>query len=437
VTSRRKDPIFVVGTGRSGTTLLASLLDRHSGIACGPETAFFQFARPTVQRRIIEDPHWPEQAVRFLSGIDRERAGSVLEAYGLTADEVRRALRRKPRTIRSVLEAITEPYARSRGKRRWAEKTPAHVMHVHELRRLWPDSRIVRVVRDPRGVVASRAKVPFGPRTAVGSAYLWKRQDEAARGFFHTDPLAVVVRYEDLVADPEHVMRGLCTFLGEEFEPAMLDVTDEAHVVASGETWKWRVGSPIDTSRVDAWRDELPLIEQERVTLVCADGMRRNGYEGARRAKGILRVHRLDANLIDVAELIEPVLDAGFLVEDAPADARLGDPLPDLIWGLPGENRWIKGVLGASMRAATRLFLRLAGARLESQPVLRIERSSGRVPRTSTLERLGDSMVTLLTRPMTASELPRFRSRRGAASLEPEPDPEPVRDRELQAAVRR
>ncbi len=435
MTGKRRDPIFIVGTGRSGTTLLASLLDRHSAIACGPETAFFQFARPTVQRRIVDDPKWPEQAVRFLSGIDRERAGNVLNAYGLTADEVRRALRRKPRSIRSVLEAITEPYAKSQGKRRWAEKTPAHVMHVHELRRLWPDSRIVRVVRDPRGVVASRANVPFGPRSAVGSAYLWKRQDEAARGFFQTDPRSAVVRYEDLVADPEHTLRGICTLLGEAYEPQMLEVTDGAHVVAEGETWKWRVGAPIDTSRVDAWRDELSTIDQDRVALVCADGMRRNGYEGWRRAKGIFRVHRLDTRLMDVAELIEPIVDAGFVVEDAPADGRLGDPLPDLIWGLPGENRWIKGAAGASIRAGIRLFLRLAGARLEGDPVLRIERSSGRPARQLSFERIGDATVTLLTRPIDPSELPRFRSRRGAASLET--PTEPVRDPEFQPAVDR
>ena len=63
-----------------------------------------------------------------------------------------------------------------------------------------------------------------------------------------------------------------------------------------------------------------------------------------------------------------------------PADARLGDPLPDLIWGLPGENRWIKGAAGASIKAGIRLFLRLAGARLEGDPGAAgraIERSTG------------------------------------------------------------
>jgi hypothetical protein len=132
---------------------------------------------------------------------------------------------------------------------------------------------------------------------------------------------------------------------------------------------------------------------------------------------------------------LEPIVDAGYIVEDAPADARLGDPLPDLIWGLPGENRWIKGVAGASVRAAIRLSLRLVGARLEGQPVLRIERTSGRPTRNSPVEKLGDSMVTLMTRPIQASQLPRFRSRRGAASIEPHA--EHVRDADLQPAVDR
>lgn len=393
-------PIFVVGTPRSGTTLFASMLDAHPRIACGPETAFFRFATIDEGRRIQRDRNWPEQAVRFLVSLRRLRAGSVLEAYGLTEDDVRNELLRKPQSLRSVLEAIVVPFARRRGKPRWAEKTPIHVLHVNLLRGLWPQSVIFRVIRDPRAVAASLVKVPFGPTSATGAAYLWRHHDEAARDFFESDPRASTIRYEDLVADPEAVLRDVCAFLGETFAADMLAPGPDQNLAASGEEWKWRVAAPIDQSRVAAWRQELEPVDQERVALVCAAGMNRHGYDGAREAGGVVRVHVLRSRVRDAARLIEPAADAGYLLADTPADASFGSPLPEVVFA-PGESGTTKPGTQASVASFVRLFVRLAGARLRGRPVSRVRWPEERAPRRSSRDLIAEAIVLLLTRRLT------------------------------------
>jgi hypothetical protein len=397
-------PIFVVGTPRSGTTLFAAMLDAHPRIACGPETAFFRFATTRERRRILHDRNWPEQAVRFLLSLRRLRAGSVLEAYGLTEGDVRTELAGQPPSLQSVLEAIVVPHARRQGKPRWVEKTPVHVMHVEELRQLWPRSTIFRVVRDPRAVAASTVRVPFGPGSATGAAYLWRHHDEAALAFFTSDPRARTIRYEDLVADPEAVLRDVCALLGEAFAPEMLEPGPDQNLAASAEQWKWRSVAPIDQSRVAAWRQELEPLDQGRVALVCAEGMNRWGYEGAREAEGIVRVHVLRSRVRDAAGLIEPAADAGYLLADAPADASLASPMPQVVFA-PGDPGMMRAAAQPNPRSLVRLFVRLAASRLRGRPVTRARWPEGKAPRRSSRESVAEAIVLLLTRRSTPDEI--------------------------------
>lgn len=410
-------PIFVVGTVRSGTTLFAAMLDGHSAIACGPETALFRFARSMDQRRVLGDRAWPDEAVRFLLSLRRERAGGIVDAYGLSPDQLRAELVDAPHTLRSLLEAITVPYARARGKRRWAEKTPAHLLHLTELRRLWPNAAIIRLVRDPRGVAASLVKVPFGPSSVISSAYLWKRQDDDAHRFFETDRLTRTVRYEDLVADPEGVLRSVCVLLDEAFEPAMLETGNaDRNVVATGEPWKWRVTEPIDRSRATAWRDELGPTDLARVALVCADGMRRHRYEGAGTPKGHLYVHVAGAQLREIPDLLEPAADAGYVLEEARADGRLRSRVPDLIVG-PGEHGWTSGEDREGPASVARMSLRLAATALRGRPARRIERAPS-VRHRSVVGTVEDVVVRAVTRKTEPGALRQFRPARVAQSNE-------------------
>lgn len=195
-------PIFVVGCQRSGTTMLRLMLDSHPRISCGPETRFLEGFEP-----ILTD--------------DWKR----LSQYGFTEEEwIER--------IRGFFEGIQGDYARSKGKERWADKTPRYALMLPLILRIFPDAQVVHVIRDARDVAVSHRK-RFGYWSCLKSTVKWPRYvgsaRAAARGL--ADETYRELRYENLAGDPEATMRDLLAWLGEEWDPAVLDFDKARHDV--------------------------------------------------------------------------------------------------------------------------------------------------------------------------------------------------------------
>ncbi|MGI8533591.1 MAG: sulfotransferase family protein [Candidatus Limnocylindrales bacterium] len=399
-----RGPVFVVGHSRSGTTLLAAILNAHPHMACGPETGLFDRAGGYGWRRILHDPAWPAGAVDFLTRMRRADGDAVLDDYGLTADDVRHELIGRTPSPAALMEALTVPYARARGKARWVEKTPRHLVRVARIRQAWPDAAIVRIVRDPRAVAASFAGVPFGPRTAVGAAYLWRQADAVSWRWFESDPSSLTLRYEDLVTDPQTELARLAAFLGEPLDPAMLLPGRGASELADEGPWKARVTAPIDASRIDSWRAELSPLDQDRVALICAEGMRRLGYEGALDATLECWLRPFDpASLRDAADFLAGAADHGMVLRSADRDWPRGRGRL-VMWGSTGRLRWVSGGRLRSMRALLRWARRLGWARLNGQRPLWVDRPTARRPGHGPIERAGDLLTRLVARRVAPDE---------------------------------
>ncbi len=398
-------PIFVVGHGRSGTTLLASILNAHPDLACGPETAFFDLLGRQRRRWLLAGPTWPDRAVDFLVSMERQHGGSVLTSYGLDAAVVRRELADRPPSIAALLEAITVPYARARGKGRWVEKTPRHLLRARQIRRLWPDAVIVRIVRDPRGVTASLMAVPFGPSSVVAAAYQWRITDQGTWRFFQEDARSITLHYEDLVREPERELRRLCASIGEPFDTRMLDpAAAGAREIARDAPWQARVTAPIDATRIEAWRNELSATDATRVAVICAEGMRRYGYEGAREACAVAVVHPLDAPALqDAGAFLEELADAGVSVEAVDLRWRRA-ARSTILWGAPGQLRWSRGGRSASTSTLLRAARAMLTARLRRAPVLWVPRRTARRRARSAFDRAGDLVARLLARRVSPEE---------------------------------
>lgn len=118
--------------------------------------------------------------------------------------------------------------ARRRGKRHWCEKTPHNILSPYP-RLLFPQCKVVHILRDPRDVIASIAsgEHEWGTKT-VADAIRWTAEfyrrwlDLAAA--YQSDPNYFCIRFEGLVERPERTLRDLCRFLGVEYDPAMCGV---------------------------------------------------------------------------------------------------------------------------------------------------------------------------------------------------------------------
>ena len=176
-------PVFVVGVARSGTTLLAAMLSAHSRLDCGPESRFFARYRhldAQARRRLVEPTLWPDPAMELLTSL-RNQSHPVIGLFGLAEDEVRAWLAARPPALPTILESLTELHAQKAGKPRWIEKTPRHLLMTDTLRRLWPQARIVRIVRDPRDTAVSLSAMPFAKESVVGNLVRIDQDDRASR----------------------------------------------------------------------------------------------------------------------------------------------------------------------------------------------------------------------------------------------------------------
>lgn len=295
-------PIFVVGVGRSGTTLLSALLSNHARIAITPETHFLRRADlrgPLDGGPPDFDAFWDEytQWCRFRDlEIDPAFCRRLIDASG-------------DRTFRSIFATALEAYRQKEGKARVGEKTPRHRAYARTLLRWFPRARIVVIQRDPRAVVASQLKCPWvsirqpslrkgvflHSRTSqiVFYARNWAQAFESDVPGFIDDRRAMLVRYETLVNEPEPTLRRICAFLGEQYKPQMLDPRSPAGAARTptasadryGSNWNsWlsdhhtRARRPVSTNSISKWKGELSASEVAIIEGFCHQGMRAAGY---------------------------------------------------------------------------------------------------------------------------------------------------------------
>lgn len=218
--------VFVVGCPRSGTTLLQRMLDHHPQLAVANDTHFIP--------RAIEGI--PAGVNPGLDGelVERVRRYHRFPRLNLPDEAVSQAASRAG-TYAEFVSHLYLAYARLQGKPLAGEKTPDYVRHLPLLHGLFPETRIIHIIRDGRNVALSTLE--------------WARKDKGPGRFqlWQEDPLAVCalwwrwqvtsgrrdgkllgpdvyheIRYEDLVNQSENVLRDVSTFLGLPFADQML-----------------------------------------------------------------------------------------------------------------------------------------------------------------------------------------------------------------------
>lgn len=271
-------PIFVIGFQRSGTTLLQALLGAHPRIAGPPETYFqYRVADHADYFGDLSDDASLERALH-------DALNPPLDMFadcGFDEQRVLARARQGPRTYAGLFDAIMSDFAERAGKQRWSEKSAGQP--IDAAWQLFPDAQVVHIVRDPRDVVASSLRMPWTDTGATQIARGWRSFTSHAirRGFEAGPSRFLQIRYEDLARDPEPVLRILCTFLGEDYAPAMLDDPSlrRGAVPAVARGWQGGALAAIAPPREGAWREQLGRLDQARVHGVLGSMIGALGYQ--------------------------------------------------------------------------------------------------------------------------------------------------------------
>jgi hypothetical protein len=211
--------VFIGGCGRSGTTLLGAMLGAHSDCICPPESHF--------KISVLRACGWDRDQIDVRAALNLIRRHWRFKIWELDIDPAEVPREELGTSYPRLLEWIVARYAERLGKTgasTWVDHTPANIRQAPTLLELFPQAKVVHIVRDGRAVAGSIMPLDWGPNTAIKAARWWL--DAVAYGLALETLLGegqiVRVRYEDLVRAPEETLRRLCGYLGIDYQPHMV-----------------------------------------------------------------------------------------------------------------------------------------------------------------------------------------------------------------------
>lgn len=218
-----KNPLFIVGCGHSGTSIMLALLGNHPALYPIPEeSALFLKTDDNAQKQMAE---WDNQCA-------------------------------------------------AEGKARWIEKTPPHIFQIARFLKLRPEAQVLVMLRDGRDTVCSlKHRVQY--KSVQDRLDRWIYDNAAALPYWD-HPQVKLVKYEALIEAPDKVLAEICEFLGEDYSDAMLRYHEREHLWYSDHVEKpgdvqthddhnklrnWQINQPLFDGR-GRWKDDLDSSER-------------------------------------------------------------------------------------------------------------------------------------------------------------------------------
>jgi hypothetical protein len=255
--------IFNVGSRRSGTFWLQRIVTAHPAVSAVPsETHLFSHGIAPLRERFHH------------AALDTAQVGSTYIERDVLLDALREF-------CDTVFNPMLEP-----GTERLAERTPLHALHTGLIRDIYPDSRIVHIIRDGRDVVRSLLTHKWGPQNVAKGAEEWRAAIERARDGAGSSERYLEVRYEDLRAEPQTRISGLYRWLGLPVDDAILErALAEARVERNLDP----NGTPAGSGK---WRtaftpEDLAVFEEVAGDLLYELGYERAEALGSRSRRGL------------------------------------------------------------------------------------------------------------------------------------------------------
>jgi hypothetical protein len=268
-------PVYVGGLDRSGKTTMSAFLGSHPDI-CIPGVGSNMWTYFYARYGDLADPG---NLDRCLDAMLRYKHVSYLEP---DEDRIRTEFAAGEPTYARLFALFLRHYAQRHGKPRWGAQTGLIERYADELFAAYPDLRIVHMLRDPRDrYEASLAAWPDGRGRAGGATARWRYSTTLGRRHERTYAgRYLIVRFEDLVADPEGTVQRVCRFLDAPFVPSMLTMSEapglRAKLGQADAGW-----SPIEllsSDHIGRYRGRIADAELAFIQQHAGELMRAHGY---------------------------------------------------------------------------------------------------------------------------------------------------------------
>jgi sulfotransferase family protein len=270
-----RPPLFVAGPDRSGTTLMFALLASHPDVSMVRRTNMWRYFHGRYG-----DLGERDNLERCLGDMVRYRRMRHLRP---DPNRIRDDFLRGPPTYGRLFALFHEHNAERAGKTRWGDKSLHTEHYADRVLAELPDARIIHMVRDPRDRYASVRKRNGQDLSRVGAATgRWLASARAGRRNERRYPgRYLLVRYEDLVREPETTVRRLCAAIELDYSPRMLAMAGSPEHRDRGGNSSFHDITPgtISTRAIGRFRAVLSADELVFIQLVAGRELTEAGYD--------------------------------------------------------------------------------------------------------------------------------------------------------------
>ncbi len=278
---RRCAPVFVLGSPRSGTTLLYDMLLSAGGFAVYlAESNVFNLLVPR-----FGDLRLYGNRKRLL---DAWLNSKLFRASGLNANSVRNAVLSKCENGGDFLNFVMGEICATQGMLRWAENSPEGMLYLPTIRKLFPNALFVHILRDGRDVATSLGKLryvrafPWEDRhSLIGCGLYWQWMVEKGRHFGKSIPADYMeVRFEDLLAQPQATLDKIGHFIDQPLDYEVIQRAAYGSVSKPNTSFS-QEKSTTDFNPVGRWKKSFSPDQLLRFERLMGQTLLELGYETA------------------------------------------------------------------------------------------------------------------------------------------------------------
>jgi hypothetical protein len=276
--NRKHAPVFVLGSPRSGTTLLYDMLLSAGGFAVYlAESNVFNLLAPRFGD--------------LRSRANRERLleawldSKLFRASGLDAEFIRQRILQDCRSGADFLRIVMDEICALQGVRRWAENSPEGMLYLPLIKQLLPEALVIHIIRDGRDVATSLGRLryvrafPWEARhSLIGCGLYWEWIVQQGRSFGRSAGTDYAeIHFEDLLAQPEETLAQVSRFIDHPLDYEV--IRSVAYGSVSKPNTSFRAEEPgVEFNPVGRWKKSFSPEQLLRFEQMVGQTLQELGY---------------------------------------------------------------------------------------------------------------------------------------------------------------
>jgi len=333
-------PIFIIGCPRSGTSLLSSILNRHSKVCVTPELHYFG-----KNELLTNGINNTDQAINLYNSLANKKL------IGICKDDILQELRNNHHQEfeKDTFIAICNAYKKRKRKTIWIEKTPDNVRFIGKILSLFPNALFIYIIRDGRDVALSLEKVDWDwpYHGYISNLAYWSDTTKKLSKNRHIKSTNTHhIKYEDLLDDPKYHITKVCQFINIGFERAMLTPDgSESDLIEPGTTIKDNIKKEVIKTNKYKWEAALSPAQKRLTVKLASKELKDHKYritDNNENNKKLIKAEEetIKFGFLSNAKLIDDLWDLGYEIIPTTSGSldKIYPKINDAIWVINSIN---------------------------------------------------------------------------------------------------